>query len=235
MKKIIFCMAATMALGMSAADVNRRRDVIFYHYDMMPVLWPKAMPYSPEALVNGFEHPKRVMDGLTAGAMAAAIQPDTFVYVPMGNFANLSVFIPSNEPVTGQPVGSTWLAPYKNAMPEIKKAGKDKDPISAISDFVMKKHKKEFFVCLCVNDSFLQSGYNPLKPSPPAPVLADNYMFNSFKSKHLDWLMGSQKDTPPLKGLKDNFPRYATWCMEDYNQAEVRAKFVALAKDHQRI
>ena len=32
---------------------------------------------------------------------------------------------------------------------------------------VRKKHKKEFFVGLCVNDTFLQSGYNPLKPPPP--------------------------------------------------------------------
>ena len=231
MKKTLFCLAAATALVASAADVNRKRDVIFFHYDMVPVFWPKSMPYSPEALIHGFQHPKRVMDGLTGAAMAAAIQPDTFVYVPMGNFANLSVFVPSNEPMTGQPVGSSWLAGVKNALPEIKKAGKAQDPISVMSDFVMKKNKKEFFVCLCVNDSFLQSGYNPLKPSPPAPILADNYMFNTFKSKHLDWLMGSQKDTPPLKGLKDNYPRYATWCLEDYNQPEVRAKFVSIAKE----
>ena len=229
MKKTFFCITAALALGVSAADVNRRRDVIFYHYDMVPVLWPKSFPYSPEALVNGFPNAKRVMDGLTGSAMSAKVKPDTFVYVPMGNFANLSVFVPSNEPQMSQPTGSSWMAGTKNVLPEIKKAGKDKDPISVMSDFVRNKNKKEFFVGLCVNDSFLQSGYNPLKPPPP--VLVDNYMFNSFKAKHLDWLMGSQKDTPPLKGLKDNFPRYATWCQVDYSQPEVRAKFVAIAKE----
>ena len=154
-----------MALGMSAADINRKRDVIFYHYDMLPVMWPKSLPYSPEGLINGFGSARRLsMDGLPAKAMSATIQPDTFVYVPMGNFANLSAIIPSNEPVMSQPVGSDWLKPYKNVMHDIKKAGKDKDPISVMSDFVMKKHKKEFFVCLCVNDTFMQSGYTPLKP-----------------------------------------------------------------------
>ena len=136
MKKTLFCLAAVTALVASAADVNRKRDVIFFHYDMVPVFWPKSLPYSPEALINGFQHPRRAMDGITGAAMAAAIQPDTFVYVPMGNFANLSVFVPSNEPMTGQPVGSSWLAGVKNALPEIKKAGKAQDPISVMSDFV---------------------------------------------------------------------------------------------------
>ena len=229
MKKTLFCLAAVTALVASAADVNRKRDVIFYHYDMVPVFWPKSLPYSSAGLLHGVN---RVMDNLTPSAMEAAIQPDTFVYVPMGNFANLSAMVPSNEPPMSQPgPQSSWLAGVKNALPEIKKAGKAQDPISVMCDFVKKKHNKEFFVGLCVNDTFLQSGYNPLKPSPPAPILADNYMFNTFKAKHLDWLMGSQKDTPPLKGLKDNFPHYASWCLEDYNQPEVRAKFVSIAKE----
>ena len=230
MRKILFGLAAVATLSIFAADVNRKRDVIFYHYDMVPVFWPKSLPYTPEGLINGFEKPKRIMDGITGAAMGAAIKPDTFVYVPMGNFANLSVHVPSNEPQMAQPSGSSWLAGVRNALPDIKKAGKASDPISVMSDFVRKKHKKEFFVGLCANDTFLQYGYNPLKPPPP--YLADNYMFNSFKAKHLDWLMGSQKDTPPLKGLKDNFPPYAnSWCLVDYNQPEVRAKFAAIAKE----
>ena len=56
-------------------------------------------------------------------------------------------------------------------------------------------------------------------------------MFNTFKSKHMDWLMGSQTDTPPLKGMRANHPPYATWCLEDYDQSEVRAKFVSIAKE----
>ncbi len=230
MRKILFCLAAGAALGAFAADVNRRRDVIFYHYDMVPVFWPKSLPYAPEGLVNGFDSPKRVMDGIPAQAMGAALKPDTFVYVPMGNFANLSVDIPSNEPQLAQPSGSSWLSGVRNALSDIKKAGRASDPISTMSDFIRKKHKREFFVGLCVNDSFLQYGYNPLKPPPP--YLADNYMFNPFKAKHLDWLMGSQKDTPPLKGLKENIPPYANeWCLVDYGQAEVRAKFVSIASE----
>ena len=145
MKQILFCLAAALALNASAADVNRKRDVIFYHYDMLPVLWPKSMPYSPEGLISGFGKARQLkMDGLPAKVMSATIQPDTYVYVPMGNFANLSVFVPSNEPMTGQPTGSSWLSGMKNALPEIKKAGKDQDPISVMSDYVRNKNKKEF-------------------------------------------------------------------------------------------
>lgn len=227
MRKILFGFAALAALGVIAADVNRKRDVIFYHYDNLPVFWPKDVPYSADALVNGFGK-GRAMDALSVQAMNAEVKIDTYVYVPMGNFANLSVHIPSNEPQMSQASGSSWLRGVKNALPEIKKLGKAHDPISAMSDFVRKKHKKEFFVALCVNDQFLQWGYNPRKPDA---LLADCYLFNSFKAKHLDWLMGSQKDTPPLKGLKDNYPPFGQWCQVDYDQPEVRAKFVAIATE----
>ena len=231
MKTNIFCLVAAAAIAVSASDVNRKRDVIFYHYDIVPVLWPKSLPYSPDALVNGFPNPKRIMDGLPAKALSAEIKPDTFIYVPMPNFANLSAIIPSNEPQLNQPAGSTWMAGCKNAMPEIKKAGKSQDPVTVVGEWV-RKHNKEFFVGLCVNDSLFQSGYNPLKPSPPAPILVDNYMFNSFKAKHLDWLMSSHQDSPPLKGLtKSGSTTYSSWCLMDYNQPEVRAKFTAIAKE----
>lgn len=229
MKRILFCLtAAVVASGLFAADVNRRRDVIFYHYDVVPVLWPKSLPYSPEAIIKGFSNPKRIMDGLPEKAMSGAVKPDTFVYVPMPNFANLSAVIPSNEPQLQQPSGSSWMSGTKNAMPEIKKQGKANDPVSAMSAWA-RKNKKEFFVGLCVNDTFLQYGYNPLKPPPP--FLVDNYLFNSFKAKNLNMLMGSQKDTPPLKGLTANYPSYASWCLVDYAQPEVRAKFTAIAKE----
>ena len=229
MKRILFCLAAAVvASGLYAADVNRKRDVIFYHYDVVPVLWPKSLPYSPSAIIKGFSNPNRIMDGLPAKAMNAPVKPDTFVYVPMPNFANLSAVIPSNEPQLQQPSGSSWMSGTKNAMPEIKKQGKANDPVSTMSAWA-RQNKKEFFVGLCVNDTLFQSGYNPLKPPPP--FLVDNYLFNSFKAKHLDWLMGSQKDTPPLKGLTSNYPRYASWCLVDYEQPEVRAKFVAIAKE----
>ena len=230
MKKTLFCLTAAVAFATSAGDVNRKRDVIFYHYDVVPVLWPKSLPYSPEAIINGFQNPKRVMDGLSGKAMRATVQPDTFIYVPMPNFANLSAMVPSDEPQLNKPAGSSWMAGTKNILPEIKKLGKAKDPVSVMSEWVH-KNNKEFFVGLCLNDNLFQSGYNPLKPSPPAPVLVDNYLFNSFKAKHLDWLMGSQTDTPPLKGLTANHPPCASWCLVDYNQTEVRAKFTAIAKE----
>ena len=149
MKKTLFCLAAVASLIAVAADVNRKRDVIFYHYDMVPVMWPKSLPYSPSGLLEGIRDRNgkkiRLMDNLTPEAMEAAVQPDTFVYVPMGNFANLSVFVPSNEPQLQQPSPvSQHFRGLKNALPEIKKAGKGQDPISVMSDFVMKKHKKEF-------------------------------------------------------------------------------------------
>ena len=229
MKKILFCLvAAVVVSGLFAADANRKRDVIFYHYDILPVFWPKSLPYSPNAVIRGFEEPKRIFDALPVKSIGAAVKPDTYVYVPMPNFANLSAMVPSNEPQLQQPSGSTWLRGVKNALPEIKKQGKANDPVSAVSKWA-KSNKMEFFVGLCVNDSFLQSGYNPLKPPPP--FLADNYLFNPFKAKHLDWLMGSQEGTPPLKGLTANHPRYAGWCLMDYQQPEVRAKFVAIAKE----
>ena len=231
MKRTIFCLTAVVAASvLFAADVNRKRDVIFYHYDVVPVLWPKSLPYSQDAIIRGFDNPKRIMDGLPQKAMSGPVKPDTIVYVPMPNFANLSAMVPSNEPQMAQPQGSTWMAGTKNALPEIKKLGKDKDPVSAMSAWA-RKNKKEFFVGLCVNENLFQTGFNPLKPAPPAPILVDNYLFNSFKKKHLDWLMGSQKDTPPLKGLTANFPPYASWCLVDYEQPEVRAKFAAIATE----
>ena len=229
MKKILFCLITAVAASvLFAADVNRKRDVIFYHYDMVPVLWPKSLPYSPESIIKGFNNPKRIMDGLPEKALKAAVKPDTFVYVPMPNFANLSAVIPSNEPQLAQPQGSSWMAGTKNAMSEIKKQGKANDPVSTMAAWA-KRNKKEFFVGLCVNDTLFQSGYNP--PKPPPPFLVDNYLFNSFKAKHLDWLMGSQKDTPPLKGLTANIPPYASWCLMDYEQTGVRAKFVSIATE----
>ena len=229
MNKILFCLtAAVAASALFAADVNRKRDVIFYHYDVAPAFWPKSLPYSPDAIIKGFENPKRNWDGLPLKAMSGDVKPDTFVYVPMPNFANLSAMVPSNEPQDKQPTGSSWLAGVKNAIPEIKKQGKSKDPVSAMSEWA-RKNKKELLIGLCVNENFLQTGYNP--PKPPPPFLADNYLFNPFKAKHLDWLMGSQKDTPPLKGLTGNYPPYASWCLVDYEQAEVRAKFAAIATE----
>ena len=229
MKRILFCLTTVVAVSvLFAADVNRKRDVIFYHYDVVPVLWPKSIPYSPTAIIKGFDNPKRIMDGLPQKAMDAPVKPDTFVYVPMPNFANLSAMVPSNEPQLQQPSGSSWMQGVKNALPEIKKQGKANDPVSAMSEWA-RKNKKEFFVGLCVNDTLFQSGYNP--PKPPPPFLVDNYLFNTFKAKHLDWLMGSQKDTPPLKGLTANYPRYANWCLMDFQQQEVRAKFVAIASE----
>lgn len=229
MKRIIFCLTTLVAASaLLAADVNRKRDAIFYHYDILPVFWPKSLPYSPDAVVKGFDNPKRLYDGLPVKSMSGAVKPDTYVYVPMPNFANLSAMVPSNEPQDKQPTGSSWLAGVKNAIPEIKKQGKANDPVAVMSKWA-KKNNTEFFVGLCVNDTFLQSGYNP--PKPPPPFLADNYLFNPFKAKHLDWLMGSQKDTPPLKGLTGNEPKYASWCLVDYQQPEVRAKFVSIAKE----
>ena len=233
MNKFLFCLtAAVAASSLFAADINRKRDVIFYHYDMVPVLWPKSLPYSPDAITKGFHHPKRLMDGLPEKSLTGAVKPDTIVYVPMANFANLSAMVPSNEPQDKQPTGSSWLSGVKNAIPEIKKQGKANDPVSAMSKWA-RKNNKELFIGLCVNDAFLQSGYNPLKPPAPptTPFLVDNYLFNPFKAKHLNWLMGSQRDTPPLKGLTGNHPKFASWCLVDYQQPEVRAKYVALATE----
>ena len=235
MKKTLFCLAAAAVTAtISAGDANRKRDVIFYHYDNTPVMWPRSLPYSPEAVVNGFGKATRQMDALSAKAMRATIQPDTFVYVPMSNFANLSAMVPSNEPQMNQPgKNSSWLGGFKNALPEIKKMGKDKDPISAMCNWVH-ENKKEFFVGLCMNDNQFQSEYNPLHPPTaegPTFVLWGNYQFNPFKRSHLDWLMGSQTDNKPLKGLTANHPPYASWCLVDYGQEGVRTKFVSIAKE----
>lgn len=233
MKRTIFCLTAVVAASvLFAADVNRKRNVIFYHYDYLPVLWPKSLPYSPDAIVKGFPHSKRGMHGLPERSLSGSVKPDTYVYVPMSNFAGLSAVVPSNEPQLQQPVGSSWLGGIKNAMPEINAQGKANDPVSAMSAWA-RKNKKEFFVGLCVNDTFLQSGYYPPKPPSAEKKNFDiyNYLFNPFKAQHLNCLMGSQRDTPPLKGLTGNHPRFANWCLVDYQQPEVRAKFVAIAKE----
>lgn len=233
MKRILFCLTAAVAVSvLSAADVNRKRDVIFYHFDYLPVLWPASFPYSPNAITHGFPHRNHKMYGLPEKSLRGPVKPDTYVYVPMSNFAALSAVVPSNEPQLLQPVGSSWLRGHKNAMPEIMKQGKANDPVSAMSAWA-RKNNKELFIGLCVNDSIFQGGYYP--PKPPTVEKANfniyNYLFNPFKAKHLDWLMGSQSDTPPLKGLSHNHPRYAGWCLVDYQQPEVRARFTAIAQE----
>ena len=232
MKNTLFCLvAAAAALMLSAADVNRKRDVIFYHYDNAPIMWPKSLPYTGDGIINGFSSPVRGWDGLSAKAMRAPVQPDTFVYVPMANFANLSAMVPSNEPQLNQPSQKTsWLRGMKNALPEIKKAGKEKDPVSVMCKWVH-DNKKEFFVGLCVNDGGqYEWEFNPTLKTPQE-IFWGNYMVNSFKRKHLDWLMGSHKDAAPLKGLKGNSPPYAAWYQFDYGQKEVREKFTSIATE----
>ena len=228
MKQTLFCLAAAAAMVASAGDVNRKRDVIFYHYDNAPVMWPSSKPYSADGVINGFGRP---WDGLSVKAMRAPVQPDTFVYVPMANFANLSAMVPSNEPQLNQPSKNTsWLSGMKNALPEIKKAGKDKDPVSVMCKWVH-DNKKEFFVGLCVNDgSQYEWEFNPTLKTPQE-VFWGNYMISPFKRKHLDWLMGSHKDAAPLKGLKGTTPPYAPWYFVDYGQKEVCAKFKAIATE----
>ena len=229
-KNILFCLVAAAAICVSAGDVNRKRDVIFYHYDNAPVMWPSSQPYSGDGIINGFSTPVRSWDGLSGKAMRAEVKPDTFVYVPLANFANLSAMVPSNEPQLNQPSKNTsWLRGMKNVLPEIKKAGKDKDPVSVMCKWVH-DNKKEFFVGLCVNDSQFQSDFNPTLKTPPE-IFWGNYMVNSFKRQHLDWLMGSHRDDKFLKGLKGNEPPYAPWYLVDYGQKEVRAKFAAIAID----
>lgn len=230
MKRILFCLTTVVAaLALFAADVNRKRDVILYHYDMLPVLWPRSLPYTPSAITKGGAGG---MSGVPERSLRGDVKPDTYVYVPMSNFACLSAMVPSNEPQMDQPEGSSWLGGAKNALPEIKKLGKASDPVSAMSAWA-RENKKELLIGLCVNDSFLQDGYNQLRPPSVEKKNYNiyNYLFNSFKIKHLDWLMGSQSDTPPLKGLPGNHPRYANWCLVDYQQPEVRARFVAIAKE----
>ena len=229
MKQTLFCLVAAAAVA-SVGDVNRKRDVIFYHYDNAPVMWPASQPYSADGVINGFSSPVRSWDGLSGKAMRAAVQPDTFVYVPLANFANLSAMVKSNEPQLNQPSKNTsWLGGMKNALPEIQKAGKDKDPVAVMCKWVH-DNKKEFFVGLCVNDSQYQYEFNPTLKTPQE-VFWGTYMVNSFKRKHLDWLMGSHKDAAPLKGLKGTEPPYAPWYLVDYGQKEVRAKFVAIATE----
>ena len=228
MKQTLFCLAAAAAIVVSAGDVNRKRDVIFYHYDNAPVMWPSSHPYSGDGVINGFSSPVRSWDGLSGKAMRAPVQPVTFVYVPLANFANLSAMVPSNEPQLNQPSKNTsWLSGMKNVLPEIKKAGKDKDPVSVMCKWVH-DNKKEFFVGLCMNDSQYQYEFNPTLKTPQE-VFWGTYMVNSFKRQHLDWLMGSHRDAAPLKGLKGNEPPYASWYLVDYGQKEVRAKFAAIA------
>ena len=230
MKKSLFCLAAAVAAVVSAGDVNRKRDVIFYHYDNSPVMWPKSLPYTADGLINGFSSPVRLWDGLSAKALAAPVKPDTFVYVPLANFANLSAMVPSNDPQLNQPSEKTsWLGGMKNALPEIKKAGKAQDPVSVMCKWVH-DNKREFFVGLCVNDTQYQYDFNPMLKKQPE-IFWGNYMVNAFKRQHLDWLMGSHEDAPPLKGLKGNSPPYAFWSLVDYGQKEVRAKFSAIATD----
>ena len=121
---VFVALAAAFATGDALADyasmcreaVKRKREVIWQVWDRAPYMWPKGEAFNVAKL------PGR--SGLTELAKSP-VMIDTVVFIPLGNFANLTANVPSSEPVKRQPQGSWQLKGVKNVIEELFKAGTD--------------------------------------------------------------------------------------------------------------
>ena len=223
---MLIALAAAFAAGDALADyasmckeaVKRKREIIWQVWDRSPYTWAKGEAF------NVAKFPAK--SGLTELAKAP-VMVDTVVFIPLGNFANLSANIPSSEPVKRQPQGSWQLAGVKNVIEEFFKAGTD--TVKEASKWA-RAEKKEFFVSLPVNAKVHAGAYN-LK-APPPPWIWNNYLIGPWKLKNMMLLMGGPQSegAKASKGKAEN-PPHGSWLSVDYGLEPVREKYCAMVKD----
>ena len=219
-------LAAAFAAGDALADyasmcrdaAKRKREVIWQVWDRAPYMWPKGEAFNVAKL------PAR--SGLTELAKSP-VMIDTVVFIPLGNFANLTANVPSSEPVKRQPQGSWQLKGVKNVIEELFKAGTDS--VKEAAKWA-RAEKKEFFVSLPVNAKVHAHAYN-LK-APPPPWLYSNYLMGPWKLKNMMLLMGGpQSEAAKASKGKQESPPFGSWLSVDYGLEPVRDRYCAMVKD----
>lgn len=174
-----------------------------YHYvAYQAAFWPKALPATAE------NYPKVALAGLDS------LKFDTLVFAPTFGFGSMAAKLNSADFPTVQPAAdSKWLASYRNAMPELAKAGVD--PLAETVKWC-RKNKKEAVVALPVN--LLAHGARPSASASPGSW--GTYLWPSFKAKNPDALMNPDGKTGTP---------HANPVAVDYGSAKVRDKFATIA------
>ncbi len=193
---VIAC--AATALTASAFSGKTLYHYVAYH----AAFWPKALP------ATAANYPKVALAGLESLAF------DTLVFAPAFGFGSMAAKLNSADFPTVQPASdSKWLSPYRNAMPELAKAGVD--PLAETVRWC-RAHKKEAVVALPVN--LLTHGARPSGTASPGSW--GTYLWPSFKARNPDALMNPDGKTSTP---------FASGVAVDYGSAKVREKFAAIA------
>lgn len=174
-----------------------------YHYVAYEAaFWPKNVP------VKAGEYEKRELEPI------AKLPFDTLVFAPVFGFGSVAGLLQSATYPKHQPqADSRYLRNWKNAMPELAKAGID--PIAVTAKWCH-QHKKEAVVALPVN--LTAHGARPTSERPLNSWYC--YLWPDFKTANPDCTMDA--------GGKEKVSFGSSVCV-DYAQAKVRDKFASIA------
>ena len=192
--------AAMLVAAVPAAFALSGRT--FYHYVAYEAaFWPKTAP------VTAAQYPKIALNSLQS------LPFDTLVFAPVFGFGSMAGILKSATYPTHQPQ-SRWLDRWKNAMPELVKAGID--PIAETVKWC-RGHKREAVVALPVN----LIGPHGAKPTSENPITSWHaYLWPAFKAANPDCLMDS---------TGQGKIRFANRLAVDYTHAKVRDTFASIA------
>ena len=202
MKRIGILILFDALLSLTASAFSGKT---LYHYvAYQAAFWPKATPATAE------NYPKVALAGLES------VKFDTLVFAPAFGFASMAALLNSADYPTHQPASdSVWLRNYRNAMPELAKAGVD--PLAETVKWC-RKNRREAVVALPVN--LLIHGTRRPDSAHGGVGSWHSYLWPSFKAKNPDALMNPDGKTATP---------FASPVAVDYGNAKVRDKFAAVA------
>jgi len=199
--KVLLSLAAALLLPASVFAVSGKTMYHYYAYEA--AFWNKSMP------VNADNYYKLGLNSLVG------LPFDTLVFAPVFDFGSMAALLKSAEYPTHQPnAESRWMSNYRNAMPELAKAGLD--PI-ALTVKWCRQNKREAVVALPVNFTSCHNG----KPTPKQPSNSWGcYLFSPYKAKNPAMMMNAEGKTPTP---------FAPAIAIDYTDPAVVEKFKSIA------
>ena len=195
---VVVLAAALLALPASAVSGKTMYNYIAYG----PAFWPKDKPATADQFQKEL--------GYLAG-----IKFDTLVFAPMFGFGSMAAILNSATYPKHQPLSdSRWMRNWRNAMPELVKAGVD--PVAETVKWC-RTNKREAVAALPVN----LLGTHSSKPESGKSLSSWHcYLWPDFKAQNSDALMNPDGKAKLVAG-------YGI-CV-NYAQAKVRDKFAAIA------
>ena len=187
-----------------APDVFAVKGRTMFHYIAYEAaFWPKAAP------ATAAQYPKVELDSL------AKLPFDVLVFAPEFGFGAMAGILNSASYPKHQPE-SRWMQNWRNAMPELVKAGVD--PIAETVKWC-RKNGKEAVVCLSANPM----GSHSSRPTSDKPITSwYAYLWPDFKASNTDCLID-----PSGAGKA----AYGSGNCVDYSHAKVRDKLAAIANE----